>query len=69
MGNKMKPRKAATKRIKVNAKGTMSHRKAGLTHLQSKRSSRTQIRNNDGAQAIAPSDIRAAKALLGKSRK
>lgn len=66
MGNKMKPRKAATKRIKVNGKGNLSHRKAGLTHLQSKRSSRTQIRNNDAAQGIAQSDTKAAKALLGK---
>lgn len=66
MGNKMKPRKAATKRIKVNANGKLSHRKAGLTHLQTKRSSRTQIRNNDAAQGIATSDNKAAYALLGK---
>jgi len=66
MGNKMKPRKAAVKRIKVNGKGKLSHRKAGLTHLQTKRSSRTQIRNNDAASGIAQSDTKAAKALLGK---
>lgn len=60
-----KPRKAAVKRIKVTGSGKLRHRKAGLTHLQSKRSSKTQVRNADGALGVAASDSHATKRLLG----
>jgi large subunit ribosomal protein L35 len=60
-----KPRNAATKRIKVTGSGKLRHRKAGLTHLQTKRSSKTQMRNGDGAQGIAASDVRAQERMLG----
>ena len=45
--SKMKTRKAAAKRMTVTAGGKIKHRKAGLTHLQTKRSSRTQQRIAD----------------------
>ena len=60
-----KPRKAAVKRIKVTGAGKLRHRKAGLTHLQTKRSSKSQMRNGDGAMAIAASDVHAQKRMLG----
>lgn len=60
-----KPRKAAVKRVKVTGTGKLRHRKAGLTHLQTKRASRTQIRNGDGALAVAQSDVKAQERMLG----
>lgn len=60
-----KPRNAAVKRIKVTGSGKLRHRKCGLTHLQSKRSSKSQMTNADGAQSIAKSDVFAQKRLLG----
>ena len=65
MGNKAKPRKAATKRMTVTGTGKIKRRKCGLAHLQTKRSSRTQMRNNDGAMGVAPSDRDNARKLLG----
>jgi len=62
--SKMKPRKAAVKRMTVTGTGKIKRRKAGLTHLQTKRSSRTQDRNNDGAQGVADSDYKAAARML-----
>lgn len=64
MGNKAKPRKAAAKRMTTTGTGKLKRRKAGLSHLQTKRSSRTQMRNNDGAMNIAASDAGNAKKLL-----
>ena len=64
MGNKMKPRKAATKRMTLTGTGKIKRRKAGLTHLQTKRSSRTQIRNNNGAQSVAASDTKQVRRML-----
>lgn len=60
-----KPRNAAVKRIKVTGSGKLRHRKAGLTHLQTKRSSKSQMRNPDGAQAVAKGDVRAQERMLG----
>jgi large subunit ribosomal protein L35 len=65
MANGHKPRNAAVKRIKVTGSGKLRHRKAGLTHLQTKRSSKSQMTNADGAQAIAKSDVRAQERMLG----
>ncbi len=65
MGNKAKPRKAATKRMTVTGTGKIKRRKCGLSHLQTKRSSRTQMRNNDGAMSVAGSDRDNARKLLG----
>ena len=64
MGNKMKPRKAAAKRMTLTGTGKIKRRKAGLTHLQTKRSSRTQIRNNNGAQSVAASDAKQVMRML-----
>ncbi len=64
MGNKMKPRKAATKRMTTTGTGKIKRRKAGLTHLQSKRSSRTQMRNNDGSMGVAESDTKQVRRML-----
>ena len=64
--SKMKTRKAAAKRMTLTATGKIKHRKCGLTHLQSKRSSRTQERNNDGAQSVAKSDYKAARRMIVK---
>ena len=63
--SKMKTKKAAAKRIKVTGSGKLRRRKVGLTHLQTKRSSSTQMRNNDGAVAIADCNVKAMKRLLG----
>jgi|GEM_PF-783506 Ribosomal protein L35. len=60
-----KPRKAAVKRIKVTGAGKLRRRKAGLTHLQSKRSSKTQMRNGDGALSVDSTNTHATKRLLG----
>ncbi len=64
MGNKMKPRKAATKRMTLTGAGKIKRRKVGLTHLQSKRSSRTQTRNNDAALGVAESDTKQVRRML-----
>lgn len=65
MGNKAKPRKAAVKRMTVTGTGKIKRRKCGLAHLQTKRASRTQMRNNDGAMSVATSDRDNARKLLG----
>jgi large subunit ribosomal protein L35 len=62
---KMKTHKAAAKRVSVTGSGKLRRRKVGLTHLQSKRSSTTQMRNNNGAMTIAKSDTQNIKQLLG----
>jgi large subunit ribosomal protein L35 len=62
--SKMKTRKAAAKRMTVTGTGKIKRRKAGLTHLQTKRSSRTQTRNNDAAQGVAKSDYKAARRMM-----
>lgn len=67
MGKGQKPRNAAVKRIKVTGSGKLRRRKSGLTHLQTKRSSKTQIRNNDGALGVAESDVKAQLRMLGKA--
>ena len=62
--SKMKTKKAAVKRISVTGSGKLKRRKVGLTHLQTKRSSGTQMRNNDGALSVANSDEKAMSRLL-----
>ena len=64
MGNKMKTRKAAAKRMTLTGTGKIKRRKAGLTHLQTKRSSRTQSRNNNAAQGVAKSDYKEASRMM-----
>ena len=64
MGNKAKPRKAATKRMTITGTGKIKRRKCGLAHLQTKRSSRTQMRNNDGAMGVATSDVSKVRKML-----
>jgi large subunit ribosomal protein L35 len=63
--SKMKTHKATAKRVTVTGSGKLRRRKVGLTHLQTKRSSRTQMRNNNGAMTIAKSDEQNMKQLLG----
>lgn len=62
--SKIKTRKAAAKRMTVTGGGKLKRRRTGLTHLQSKRSSRTQERNNDAAQSVAKSDYQKVKRML-----
>ncbi len=62
---KMKTHKAVAKRVSVTGSGKLRRRKVGLAHLQSKRSSTTQMRNNNGAMTIAKSDSQNIKQLLG----
>ena len=66
MAKGMKPRNAAVKRIKVSGSGKLRRRKAGLTHLQTKRSSKSQMRNADGALAVAKGDVKAQERMLGR---
>lgn len=63
--SKLKTHKAVAKRVSVTSTGKLRRRKVGLTHLQSKRSSGSQMRNNDGAMTIAKSDTQNIKQLLG----
>jgi len=64
--SKMKTRKAAAKRMTLTATGKIKHRKCGLTHLQSKRSSGSQVRNNDGSQSVAKSDYKQSRRMLAQ---
>ena len=64
MGNKMKTHKAAAKRITVTGSGKLKRRKVGLAHLQTKRASTTQMRNNDAAMSIAKPNEKAMRRLL-----
>lgn len=60
----MKTRKAAAKRMTLTGTGKIKHRKCGLTHLQRKRSSRTQERNNNGSQSLSDSNYKAARRMM-----
>lgn len=62
--SKVKTRKAAAKRMTLTATGKIKRRRCGLTHLQSKRSSRTQSRNNNGAQNVAKCDYKEAMRMM-----
>ena len=64
--SKMKPRKAAAKRMTLTGTGKLKHRKVGLNHLQTKRRSKTQQRNNNGAESVAKSDYKAVTRMLAK---
>lgn len=64
--SKMKTNKSASKRFSVTGTGKLKRRKVGLTHLQTKRSSSSQMRNNDGAQDVAKSDVKAVGRLIGR---
>jgi large subunit ribosomal protein L35 len=63
--SKMKTHKAVSKRVTVTGTGKLKRRKVGLRHLQTKRSSKSQMRNNNGAMSIAKSDEQNMKQLLG----
>ena len=63
--SKMKTHKAAAKRVTTTGTGKLKRRKAGLTHLQTKRSSTTQMRNNDSAVSVAKSDTKQMSRQLG----
>ena len=62
--SKMKTRKAAAKRMTLTGTGKIKRRQVGLAHLQTKRSSRTQQRNNNAAQGVAKSDYKAASRMM-----
>jgi len=62
--SKMKTRKAAAKRMTFTGTGKIKRRRCGLTHLQSKRSSRTQSVNNDAAQNVSDSDQQRAHRMM-----
>ena len=64
--SKMKTHKSASKRFSVTGTGKLKRRKVGLTHLQTKRSSSSQMRNNDGAQDVAKSDVKEVRRLIGR---
>lgn len=64
--SKLKTHKATAKRMTTTGTGKLKRRKVGLTHLQTKRSSGTQMRNNDAAVGIATSDVKAMKRRLGQ---
>ena len=64
MGNKMKTRKAAAKRISLTGTGKVKHRKPGLSHLQTKRSSRTQMRNPNGAVTMSAAEQQRVQRML-----
>ena len=61
---KMKTHKATAKRVTVTGSGKLKRRKVGLAHLQTKRASTTQMRNNDGAQSVAKPNEKAIRRLL-----
>lgn len=61
---KMKTHKATAKRVTVTGSGKLKRRKVGLAHLQTKRASTTQMRNNNGAQDVAKSNDKAIRRLL-----
>ena len=62
--SKMKTRKAAAKRMTFTAGGKIKRRRSGLTHLQSKRATRTQSVNNDAAQDVAKADYKSARRMM-----
>ncbi|BCM93402.1 50S ribosomal protein L35 [Abditibacteriota bacterium] len=62
--SKMKTHKATAKRVAVTGSGKLKRRKVGLAHLQTKRASTTQMRNNDGAQDVAKANTKAMRRLL-----
>lgn len=64
--SKMKTHKAASKRVSVTGSGKLKRRKVGLCHLQTNRSSSSQMRNNDGAQSVAKSDYKAVSRMIGR---
>ncbi|HEX9998090.1 MAG TPA: bL35 family ribosomal protein [Abditibacterium sp.] len=64
MGNKQKTHKGTAKRISTTGTGKLKRRKVGLAHLQTKRASNTQMRNNNGAQSVAKADVKAMRAKL-----
>ena len=64
MGNKQKTRKAAAKRVSVTGSGKLKRRKVGLCHLQTKRASGTQMRNNDGAMSVSESNTKQVRRML-----
>jgi large subunit ribosomal protein L35 len=62
---KMKPHSAAVKRFKLTGTGKVMRRRANRNHLFEHKSSR-MTRRLAGELAVAPSDVREIKKLLGK---
>jgi len=61
--NKMKTKKAASKRLKVTGSGRLMHRQIGQRHLLSKKSSRRK-RRLSGDKAVARGDAKHVADLL-----
>ncbi|WP_328392399.1 50S ribosomal protein L35 [Nocardia sp. NBC_00416] len=61
---KMKSHSGASKRFKVTGKGKLRRQQANRRHLLEHKSSR-RTRRLDGTEAVAPSDVRRVKKLLG----
>ncbi len=64
MGNKMKTRKAAAKRVTLTGTGKIKHRKPGLSHLQTRRSSKTKMRNPNGAVTMSGAEAQRVQRML-----
>lgn len=62
--SKMKTHKATAKRVTTTGTGKLKRRKVGLAHLQTKRASTTQMRNNDAAMSVAKSNDKSIRRLL-----
>lgn len=61
--NKMKTKKAASKRLKVTGSGKLMHRQTGQGHLLSKKSSRRK-RRLSGNKEVSAGDARHVADLL-----
>ena len=60
---KLKTRKSAAKRYKITGSGKILRRKAGISHLQEHRSSKSQ-RDNDGVIEVFKGDQRKIKKMM-----
>jgi len=65
MKTKMKTRSAAKKRFKVTGSGKILRRKAGHSHLLSKKSASTK-RNQNVATEVSDGDIKNVRKMLAK---
>ena len=63
---KQKPHKGLQKRVKVTGTGKIVRKKAGKRHLMSSKSGNRR-RGLGGPAAIAPSEMKRARRLLGKA--
>lgn len=60
---KLKTRKSASKRIKINAKGTITHRRAGQDHFNA-RESGTITKRKRRDHAVSRSNVRTIRKLM-----